>query len=172
MVAESGMVTLADRVAGALWGMLIADALSMPVHWFYGGAQEIRKVFGGNLITGYRTPLQGRGEYPSSIMAVSNTGGAGRGNGESAIIGTVINHGKLPLWQRGSGFHYHATLQAGENTLEGEMARLMMRSLTTGDFDLDRVQHEYVDFMTTPGSHNDACEEDRLEHTKSVLSFK
>eukprot|EP00964_Phaeocystis_antarctica_P164937 scaffold144008_cov69-Phaeocystis_antarctica.AAC.2 len=26
---------LADRVAGALWGMLIADALAMPVHWFY-----------------------------------------------------------------------------------------------------------------------------------------
>ena len=24
---------LADRVAGALWGMLIADALAMPVHW-------------------------------------------------------------------------------------------------------------------------------------------
>lgn len=28
--------SLADRVAGALWGMLIADAISMPVHWFYG----------------------------------------------------------------------------------------------------------------------------------------
>jgi hypothetical protein len=25
--------SLADRMRGALWGVLIADALSMPVHW-------------------------------------------------------------------------------------------------------------------------------------------
>ena len=31
---------LADRVAGALWGMVIADALTMPTHWFYGGARQ------------------------------------------------------------------------------------------------------------------------------------
>ena len=40
-------LTLADRVAGALWGMVIADAIAMPVHWFYGGAREIAGKFGG-----------------------------------------------------------------------------------------------------------------------------
>ena len=25
----------------------------------------------------------------------------------------MINHGKKDLWKRGSGYHYHATLQAG-----------------------------------------------------------
>ena len=40
-----GKLELADRVAGALWGMLIADALAMPVHWFYGGGAQIRKAF-------------------------------------------------------------------------------------------------------------------------------
>ena len=114
------MPELADRIAGALYGMLIADALAMPVHWFYGGADQIRKKF-GHMITGYETPLQQAGAFPESIMALSNTGGAGRGTTEGEIIGTVINHGKKPLWQRGSGYHYHATLQKGENTLEGEM---------------------------------------------------
>jgi len=36
------------------------------------------------------------------------------------------------------------------------MARLSMRSMTKGAFDLQRMRSEYIDFMTTPGSHNDA----------------
>ena len=79
---------LADRVAGALWGMLIADALAMPVHWFYGGGAQIRKAFGGP-ITGFRQPLQRGGDFPESIMALSSTGGAGRGTSDGDIIGTV-----------------------------------------------------------------------------------
>ena len=152
------VTALADRVAGALWGMFIADALAMPVHWFYGGGDQIRKKFGGP-ITGYQQPLQRAGDFPESIMALSSTGGAGRGGtGDGDIIGTIINHGKKDLWTRGSGHHYHCTLQKGETTLEGEMARLTMRSMSSGggfDF-LDRLQLEYVDFMTSPGSHNDA----------------
>ena len=154
---------LADRVAGALWGMVIADAIAMPVHWFYGGAREIAGKFGGPL-KGYVQPLAARGAYPGSIMALSSTGGAGRGSSEGDIIGSVINHGKKHLWERGAGYHYHCTLQKGENTLEGDMMRLAMRSLSLsasgnrgdGGFDVDRMQREYVEFMTTPGSHNDA----------------
>eukprot|EP00908_Phaeocystis_cordata_P011174 Transcript_22016.p2 GENE.Transcript_22016~~Transcript_22016.p2 ORF type:complete len:210 (-),score=45.42 Transcript_22016:374-1003(-) len=37
------------------------------------------------------------------------------------------------------------------------MMRLAMRSVTAeGGFELDRMQREYVDFMTTPGTHDDA----------------
>ena len=32
---------LADRVKGALFGLLIGDALSMPTHWFYGGERQV-----------------------------------------------------------------------------------------------------------------------------------
>lgn len=127
------------------------------MHWFYGGSAQIRKAFGGP-ITGFRQPLQHGGDFPESIMALSSTGGAGRGASEGDIIGTVINHGKKELWKRGSGYHYHATLQAGEATLEGGIARLTMRSMAVGEglgF-LGSLQQEYVDFMTTPGSHNDA----------------
>lgn len=146
---------LADRIAGGLWGMFIADALAMPVHWFYGGAPQIERAFGKPL-AGYERSPQGRGSFPGSIMALSDTGSAGRGGSEGEIVGTVINHGKKSYWERGSGYHYHVTLQKGESTLEGEMARLVMRSLTKGEFDLDHMQREYVQFMTTPGSHNDA----------------
>ena len=148
-------LTLADRVAGALWGMLIADAIAMPVHWFYGGAAQIIRAF-GKPVSGYRSPLSAKGSFPESIMALSSTGGAGRGGtSDGDIIGSVINHGKKQYWERGGGYHYHCTLQKGENTLEGEMARLAIRSMTTG-FNLDRMQNEYVEFMTRPGAHNDA----------------
>ena len=148
-------LTLADRVAGALWGMFIADAIAMPVHWFYGGASQIKKVFGAP-IAGYKAPLSKAGSFPESIMALSSTGSAGRGTSDGDIVGTVINHGKKDHWKRGSGYHYHCTLRKGENTLEGEMARLAMRSMGGGGFDAERMQREYVDFMTTAGSHNDA----------------
>jgi len=142
---------LADRVAGALWGMFIADALAMPVHWFYGGNAQIRAMFGKN-ISAYEKPPQ---SFPGSIMALSDTGGAGRGSSDGDIIGTVINHGKKKFWQ--GSYHYHCTLPAGGTTLEGEMARLAMRSMTQGTgFDLDRMQADYVQFMTKPGSHSDA----------------
>eukprot|EP00746_Dinoflagellata_sp_MGD_P004232 gnl/MRDRNA2_/MRDRNA2_108165_c0_seq1.p1 gnl/MRDRNA2_/MRDRNA2_108165_c0~~gnl/MRDRNA2_/MRDRNA2_108165_c0_seq1.p1 ORF type:complete len:355 (-),score=66.71 gnl/MRDRNA2_/MRDRNA2_108165_c0_seq1:83-1147(-) len=144
---------LADRIAGALWGMFIADALAMPTHWFYGGSGQVQQVFGRKLVGYEKFPNV---KFPQSIMTLSNTGGAGRGSDEGDIIGTVINHGKKDYWKRGSGNHYHCTLDAGENTLEGEMARLSMKSMTNGGFDLGRMREEYINFMTTPGSHNDA----------------
>lgn len=146
------LAVLADRVAGALWGMFIFDALAMPSHWFYGGNNQVQRVFGGDITSFRKSP----DHFPESIMALSNTGGAGRGSSDGDIIGTVINHGKKKYWQRGAGYHYHYTLEPGENTLEGEMARLSMRFITEGDFSLDKMRQSYIDFMTTPGSHNDA----------------
>ena len=35
---------LAKRIANALYGMLIADALAMPVHWFYNPADITKQV--------------------------------------------------------------------------------------------------------------------------------
>jgi len=48
-------------------------------------------------------------------------------------------------------------LDAGENTLEAQLMMVMMRSITTnnGVFDRDLFVNDYVEFMTTPGSHND-----------------
>ena len=77
-----------DRCYSALLGLFIADAVAMPVHWYYNRAQLVSN-FGK--ITGYVKPLQ---MMQGSIMNVSNTGGGGRGGDEGSIIGDVINHGK------------------------------------------------------------------------------
>jgi ADP-ribosyl-[dinitrogen reductase] hydrolase len=92
-----------------------------------------------------------------------NGGGRARGAGSSRstsnmnIVGDVINHGKQDLWSPNKAIHYHATLQAGENTLEVSIARVLMKSIVSngGIFDADHFRSAYVTFMTTPGSHND-----------------
>jgi ADP-ribosylglycohydrolase len=90
-------------------------------------------------------------------MNLSNTGGAGRGTDQGDIIGDVINHGKKQYWLRGKGYHYHHTLEPGENTLEAQLCRVLMRSVVEngGVFSASAFQDAYIKFMTTPGSHND-----------------
>ncbi len=47
-------------------------------------------------------------------------------------------------------------MQAGENTLDTMIARLLIRSLTTEKtLDVEKYLDDYIDFMTTEGSHND-----------------
>lgn len=145
--------TFADRVAGALWGIHIGDALAMPAHWFYGGNRQVQQTYGGE-IRGYVKPsvdLQG------SIMNLSNTGGAGRGGNDGDIIGSVINHGKKKHWERGVSRHYHCTLQAGEGTLEMSIVRECYNCITAdgGALSSKTLLDRYIQFMTTPGSHND-----------------
>lgn len=142
-----------DRIGGAIWGMLIGDALAMPTHWFYGGESQVRRTYGGD-ISGYVKP---KTELPGSIMNLSNTGGGGRGSDKGEIIGKVINHGKKQYWTASGSYHYHCTLEAGDNTLEALLGRLLLRGITEdgGQFIPDNFRKRYVEFMTTPGSHND-----------------
>jgi len=133
------------------------DALAAPTHWYYGGASQIRSDYGRAGITDYTKPKL---ELPGSIMNKSNVNGGGRGsftkNGVT-VIGDVINHGKLDYWDSKRSIHYHATLQKGENTLEAQLARVLMKSIVAngGTFDADHFRNAYIEFMTTPGSHND-----------------
>ena len=154
---------LADRARGAFYGALIADALSMPVHWYYNPA-DIDRDFGGRVTT-FHAP---KPRHPSSIMTLSNTGGAGRGSQQGTIIGDVINHGKKHLWGVANQ-HYHVGMKAGENTLNAVVLRLLARTLSA-DADLPRALASrpyspsaflgaYIAFMRTPGSHNDTYAE-------------
>ena len=122
-------------------------------HWYYGGPDQIRTDF-GHLLTGYERSVH---PFPDSIMQLSNTGGGGRGSDEGDVVGGVILHDKKPYWRRGGQFHYHQTLDAGENTLEAVLAREMIRSLTStgGRFSAEDFRRRYIDLMTTPGTHND-----------------
>merc|ERR1712087_49549 len=93
-----------------------------------------------------------------SILNKSDPNGGGRMKMNSqkskiTIIGDVINHGKLPYWAPNQSYHYHATLQKGENTLEASLARVLMKSIvaTNGKFDPDHFRNEYMTFMQTKG---------------------
>jgi len=52
---------------------------------------------------------------------------------------------------------FHHTLDAGENTLEASIVRVLLQSLTSteGQFSAADFRQRYIDFMTTPGTHND-----------------
>jgi hypothetical protein len=146
-------------VTAALWSLFAADALAAPTHWFYGGFRQVQRHYGSAGITGYTKPVY---HLPGSILNKSDLSGGGRSSWSTTskkktIIGHVINHGKQDLWAPDKQIHYHATLQAGENTLEAQLARVLMKSISEngGRFDADHFRNAYIQFMTTPGTHND-----------------
>eukprot|EP00614_Pseudopedinella_elastica_P002794 CAMPEP_0172602786 /NCGR_PEP_ID=MMETSP1068-20121228/22962_1 /TAXON_ID=35684 /ORGANISM="Pseudopedinella elastica, Strain CCMP716" /LENGTH=253 /DNA_ID=CAMNT_0013404269 /DNA_START=108 /DNA_END=866 /DNA_ORIENTATION=- len=170
--AASMTPELEDRIRGALWGLFAGDALAAPSHWYYGGSRQVKQDYGAKGLTGYTKPVL---KLPGSIMSKSNVNGGGRGTFSRApdtIIGGVINHGKLDFWEPGKDYHYHCTLDAGENTLEASLVRVLLRYMAEGGCSADPTaaaaaagsgggdweagfRARYVDFMTTPGSHND-----------------
>jgi len=113
-------------------------------------------------------------------MNLSSTSGGGRGSDKGDIIGDVLVKGKKKYWERGGSYHYHHGMNAGDNTLDTLVARLMMnkisdqyknlgnrsfsnkfyseshseQSVVVNDFTSDFLK-AYVEFMTTKDSHND-----------------
>ena len=146
-------LSTADRVRGALWGMMIGDALAMPVHWYY-RLSELQRDFG--VIRDYQAP---KAMHPSSIMSLSSTSRAGRGTQSGDVVGDVILKGKKHHWGPAHR-HYHQGMQAGENTLNALCARLVLRCLCRmKGYDSAAFLADYVQFMTTEDSHNDTYAE-------------
>lgn len=149
-LANSRVDQVLDRIRGSLWGVLIGDALAMPAHWYY-DTNLLKKTF-GKIESYLPAPTHLRG----SILNLSNTNGGGRGSDSGDLIGTVIMHGKHKYWKRGGDYHYHQGLKAGENTLDAMISRVIVRGLTDKKvYDHKYLRQQYVDFMTTPGTHND-----------------
>lgn len=143
----------AERMRGALWGMFVGDALSMPVHWYYNIA-ALWQDFGQ--IRDYQAP---KIHHPNSIMALANTGKAGRGSQDGDIVGNVILKGKKHHWGQANR-HYHQGMQAGDNTLNLLCARVLLRSLNAnGHYDSTDFLHDYIRFMTETDRHNDTYAE-------------
>ena len=149
--AAGGSCSVLERKQAALTGLFIADAVASPVHWMY-DLRQLKADYG--TITGYVKP---KAKFAGSILNLSNTGGGGRGSDQGSIIGDVINHGKKEYWGRGLNNHYHGTLDAGENTLEAQLVRVLLRTMSAkgAAFTLDDFRNDYITFMRTPGSHND-----------------
>lgn len=147
MSTPGAVLSLHSRVSGAIYGMYIGDALSMPVHWYY-DVRRIKADFGAQGITTYREPVK---KFPGSIMNLSNTGGGGRGSDKGNIIGDVLVKGKKDLWTRGGDYHYHHGYHPGENTLDTLIARLLMKSILLdskgGAVDGPKFLERYIAYM-------------------------
>ncbi len=135
-----------DKLQGLAWGPFIGDALAMPVHWYYDRA-ALRRDYG--LVRDYVAP---RNPHPDSILWRSEyTPLNARGD---------ILHEQAQYWGR-RGIHYHQFLRAGENTLNLQLAKVLIGSLIArGGYDADDYLDRYIDFMLSPGRHRDTYVEE------------
>ena len=138
--------TFENGCAGIAWGSFIGDALAMPVHWYYDRA-ALRSDYG--VVRDYIAP---RNPHPDSVLWRSRYAAL---NARGEIL-----HGQAKYWGR-RGIHYHQFLQAGENTLNLQLAKLLIDSLVArGGYDADDYLKRYIEFMTTPGRHRDTYVEE------------
>jgi ADP-ribosyl-[dinitrogen reductase] hydrolase len=129
-----------------LAGSLVADAISMPVHWYY-DREALRRDYG--TIDGYQTPLS---PHPDSILW--------RSHYEAANPSGDILRDQARYWGQ-RGVHYHQNLKAGENTLNARLAlSLAALILEERGYDADRWLERYIHFMLMPGCNADTYVEE------------
>ena len=130
----------------AFLGSLVADAVSMPVHWYY-DVEALDADYGD--IRKYRSP---RKHHPDSILW--------RSFYQPLNSHADILHGQQKHWGK-KGVHYHQNLQSGDNTLNLQLAvELYLHILGEGDFNLVKWLERYVEVMLTPGWHKDTYAEE------------
>ena len=134
----------------ALLGSLVADAVAMPVHWYYDRAALLRDY---GTISGYLAP---KNPHPDSILWRSAYTPI---NAKGEIL-----HDQAIYWGQ-RGIHYHQFLQAGENTLNFQLSRILHdQTLRQGHYDADAWLETYIDLMLTPGRHRDTYVEEYHRH--------
>jgi ADP-ribosyl-[dinitrogen reductase] hydrolase len=139
-----------SRSRGALYGLFIGDALAMPVHWYY-DISALRRDYGQ--VTDYVAP---KNPHPDSILWRSSYRPL---NKKANIL-----HDQAQFWGK-KGIHYHQFLKAGENTLNLHLCTLLIESLNANrGYDSDDYLKRYINYMTTPGSHNDTYVEEYHRH--------
>ncbi|MEM0969586.1 MAG: ADP-ribosylglycohydrolase family protein [Verrucomicrobiota bacterium] len=132
---------MGSPLTNAFLGSLIADAVAMPVHWYYDVAALDRDY---GRLEGYLEP---RNPHPDSILWRSRYV-APNPKGE-------ILHDQASFWGQ-RNVHYHQFLVAGENTVNFKLARELYRQTTeAGSYDADAWLATYISLMRTPGWHRD-----------------
>lgn len=137
---------MSTRTTPHIWldgyrGSLVADALSMPVHWYYDRA-ALRAEYGQvDRYLAPKHPHTGSILWRSSYQALNEKGD--------------ILHDQAIYWGQ-RDVHYHQFLRAGENTLNYQLAReLVAFCQDFGGYDPDAWLEHYIEFMLTPGKHRD-----------------
>lgn len=125
----------------AYHGSLIADALAMPVHWYYNREAMDRDY---PILNRYLPPLE---HHPDSILWRSEYKAL---NEKSEIL-----HDQARFWGQ-RDVHYHRNLRAGENTVNFKLAQALYAEVSQGsNYDpLDWIER-YIELMLTPGWHRD-----------------
>lgn len=130
----------------ALEGALVADALAMPVHWYYDRI-ALKRDYG--LVDHYLSP---RNPHPDSILH--------RSSYKPEFPVADILHDQAQYWGQ-HGVHYHQQLRAGENTLNFQLACALYRQVqASGRYDPKAWLRLYVDCMRIPGWHRDTYVEE------------
>ena len=130
-----------QKIKSAFAGALAADAISMPVHWYYDRAQLVREC----------------GEIDRFIAPHNPHGGSFMGqstyqplNKKADIFHDQAKYLGVPR------MHYHPFLKAGENTLNFQLAKELHRLiLEKKRYRSDEYLNCYIDCMLKAGWHHD-----------------
>ena len=150
----------ADAATQAFLGALLADAVAMPVHWYYDQAALDRDYpelaawpEGARQHGPFLTP---RNPHPGSILWRSHWTPPSR---EFDIL-----REQSAFWGQ-RGIHYHQFLAAGENTLNFRLAaELFVLVRRSGGYEPEQWLDRYVALMLEPGWHRDTYVEEYHRH--------
>lgn len=129
-----------DNVRGAIMGMFIADALGMPVHWYYAPG-SIEKEFGTEGIQTYHAPKH---PHPEAFVWSMDY------KGTIDILHGVEKYLTKTKPAPEDNPHYHKGLEAGDITLNMQLARVCLGCLGGKGVELKEWAQAFVDFMRTP----------------------
>ncbi len=134
----------------AFLGALVADAIAMPVHWYY-NQELLQRDYG--LIDRYHAPQNPHADsilWRSSYQALNEKG-------------DILREQAAYWGQR--GIHYHQFLKSGENTLNQLLAIELVEMIREeGTYDPAHWLSRYIAFMLTPGRHHDTYVEEYHRH--------
>ncbi len=151
---------MTDPATVAFFGSLAADAVAMPVHWYYDTAALDR-------------------DYPSLVAAADDEPSG------SPYLATHNPHSGSILWRSQwtppspsydilreqarfwgqRGVHYHQFLAAGENTLNFRLAAELFDQVRRNRaYDPEKWLARYVSLMLEPGWHRDTYVEEYHRH--------
>jgi len=137
---------MSPRLQNAFLGSLVADALAMPVHWYYDVAALDRDY---PRLTSYEAP---RSPHSESFLW--------RYQYKPRNAKADILHDQAVYWGK-PGIHYHQFLSRGENTLNFRLAVELYRLVVqSGAYDADRWLDRYIELMQTRGWHRDTYVEE------------
>jgi ADP-ribosyl-[dinitrogen reductase] hydrolase len=142
--------------SAAFLGALVADAVAMPVHWYYDTAALDRDYpqLAASVADGsYLAP---RNPHPGSILW--------RSQWTPPSPQFDILREQAEYWGR-HGIHYHQFIAAGENTLNFRLAaELFALVVSDRGYDAEKWLERYVTLMLEPGWHHDTYVEEYHRH--------